>query len=164
MKRVCLLILFSVAGLSVVAGEEAEGTSAEVTPVEETPAEVTPVEETPAEVTPAEIQAMEKKILTVNDPAARLFYQANIYRAKGEMEKALQSLAKLTALHSHNERWVTRSELLSAMLYLEVGLPDAAEVTSRQVEFLNKGTDAAEQARRFLETIGQVEKQSEEVK
>ena len=142
MKRVCLLILFSVAGLSVVAGEEAE---------------VTPVE-----VTSAEIQAMEKKILMVGDPAARLFYQANIYRAKGEMELALQTLAKLTALHAHNKQWITRSELLSAMLYLEVGMPDAADVTIRQVEFLNEGTDAAETARQFLETIKDVKKQSEE--
>ena len=99
----------------------------------------------------------------VGDPAARLFYQANIHRAKGEVELALQSLAKLTALHAHNEEWVTRSELLSAMLYLEVGLPGAAEATSRQVEFLNEGTDAAEQARRFLETVVRVKKQSEEV-
>jgi len=143
MKRVCLLILFSVAGLSVVAGEEAE---------------VTPVE-----VTSAEIQAMEKRLKTVGDPAARLFFQANIYRAKGEYEQALQALAKLTALHSNNKEWITRSELLSAILYLEVGMPDAADVTARQVEFLNEGTEAAETARLFREKIKQVKEQSEEV-
>ena len=113
-------------------------------------------------VSPAEIAAMETRLETVADPAARLFFQANIYRAKGELEKALQTLAKLTALHANNKKWVTRSELLSAMLYLEVGMPDAAEVTIRQVEFLNKGTEAAETARQFLETIKDVKKQSEE--
>ena len=139
MKRICLLILLLAVGISVVTAEETNT------------------------VTSADIQAMERKIQMVGDPAARLFYQANIYRAKGEMEEALKSLAKLTALHAHNEEWITRSELLSAMLYLEVGLPEAAEATSRQVEFLNEGTDAAEQARRFLETAVQVKKQSEEV-
>ncbi len=115
------------------------------------------------DVTAAEIQAMEKRLETVFDPAARLFYQANIYRAKGELEQALQTLAKLTALHAHEKGWLIRSELLSAKLYLEVGMADAAEVTARQVEFLNEGTDAAKTAHQFRESIKQAEEQSEEV-
>ncbi|HKL20839.1 MAG TPA: hypothetical protein VJ904_03485, partial [Tichowtungia sp.] len=42
----------------------------------------------------AEINAMEERIKTVTDPAARLFFQANIYRAKGELERAHKTLAE----------------------------------------------------------------------
>lgn len=137
MRRVYLfLILFSVAGFSVAAEEE--GT-----------------------LTPAQIQAMEQRLATVTDPAARLFFQANIYRAKGELEQAIQTLAQLTVHHAHNKEWITRSELLSAKIYLDLGMPDAADVTARQVEFLNEGTEAAETARLFREKIKQVKEQSE---
>jgi cytochrome c-type biogenesis protein CcmH/NrfG len=108
-----------------------------------------------------QIQAMEQRLATVTDPAARLFFQANIYRAKGEQEKALQTLAQLNVLHAYDKRWITRSELLSAKLYMEVGMPDQADVTARQVEFLNEGTEAAETARLFREKIKQVKEKSE---
>ena len=109
----------------------------------------------------SQIQAMEQRVATITDPAARLFFQANIHRAKGEQEKALQALAQLNVLYAYDKRWITRSELLSAKLYLELGMPDQAEVTARQVEFLNEGTDAAEKARLFREKIKQVKEQSE---
>jgi hypothetical protein len=122
---------------------------------------VVAADEKSVEMTPAEIQAMEQQLETVTNPAARLFFQANIYRAKGEIEQALRTLAKLTALHAKEKEWLTRSELLTAKLYLEVGMPAAAEVTARQVEILNEGTDAAETARLFREKIKQVEGQPE---
>jgi hypothetical protein len=109
----------------------------------------------------SQIQAREQRIATINDPAARLFFQANIYRAKGELEQALQTLAQLNVHYAHDKRWISRSELLSAKLYLELGMPDQAEVTARQVEFLNEGTEAAETARLFREKIKQVKEQSE---
>jgi hypothetical protein len=108
-----------------------------------------------------QIQAMEQRLATINDPAARLFFQANIHRAKGELEQALQTLAQLNVHHAHDKRWISRSELLSAKLYLELGMPDQADVTARQVEFLNEGTEAAETARLFREKIKQMKEQSE---
>ena len=108
-----------------------------------------------------QIQVMEQRVATITDPAARLFFQANIHRAKGELEQALQALAELNVHHAHDKRWITRSELLSAKLYLELGMPDQAEVTARQVEFLNEGTEAAETARLFREKIKQVKEESE---
>ena len=108
-----------------------------------------------------QIQAMEQRVATITDPAARLFFQANIHRAKGELEQALQTLAQLNVHHAHDKRWIARSELLSAKLYLELGMPDQADVTARQVEFLNEGTDTAETARLFREKIKQVKEQSE---
>lgn len=113
-------------------------------------------------VTPAEIEAMEQRIKTVADPAARLFFQANIYRAKGDLEKALQTLAELIVHHDQDKRWIARSELLCARFYLEKGMPDAADVTARQVEALNKGTDEAAEAREIREKIKQMKEQSEQ--
>lgn len=137
MKKIGLfLILFSFAGISVA--EEGADT-----------------------LTPEQIEAMEQRMHSVTDPAARLFFQANIYRAKGEQEKALQTLAKLNVHHAHNKRWIARSEMLCAKLYLELGMLDAAEVTARQVEFLNEGTEVAETARLFREKIKQAKEQSE---
>lgn len=112
-------------------------------------------------VSEKQIQAMEQRVAIITDPAARLFFQANIHRAKGELEQALQTLAKLNVFYAYDKRWITRSELLSAKLYLELGMPDQAEVTARQVEFLNEGTEAAETARLFREKIKQLKEQSE---
>ena len=109
-----------------------------------------------------QIQAMEQRVSSITDPAARLFFQANIHRAKGELEQALQTLAQLNVHYAHDKRWISRSELLSAKLYLELGMPDQAEVTARQVEFLNEGTEAAETARLFREKIKQAKEQSEQ--
>ena len=109
----------------------------------------------------SQIQAMEQRVATISDPAARLFFEANIHRAKGELEQALQKLARLNVHHAHDKRWIARSEILSAKLYLELGMPDPAEVTARQVEFLNEGTEVAETARLFREKIKQVKTQSE---
>ncbi len=112
----------------------------------------------------AEINAMEERIKTVTDPAARLFFQANIYRAKGELERAHKTLAELIVKYDHDKRWVARSELLSARFYLDMGMLDAADVTARQVEFLNKGTAEAEEARRLRLRIKQMKEQSEKSK
>ncbi len=111
-------------------------------------------------VSESEIQAMEQRLATISDPAARLFFQANIHRAKGELEQALQTLAQLNVHHAHDPRWITRSELLSAKLYLDMGMTNQADVTARQVEFLNEGTEAAETARLFREKINQVNEKS----
>jgi len=113
-------------------------------------------------LSPEQIETMEKRVTQINDPAARLFFEANIHRAKGELETALQKLATLNVHHAHNKRWITRSELLTAKLYLEMGMPEQAEVTARQVEFLNQGTDAAETARLFREELMQRKEQSED--
>jgi hypothetical protein len=121
-------------------------------------ADVTPSNTAP--ITESEIQAMEQHLSTIYDPAARLFFKANIERAKGELEQAHQTLAQLIVHHPHDKRWISRSELLSAKLYFEVGMLEAADATARQVEFLNEGTDAAETARLFREKIKQAKEQS----
>jgi hypothetical protein len=136
MKKIgLLLIVLSIAGVS--SAEEADSMS------------------------PEEIAAMEKRIETIADPAARLFFEANIYRAKGELEEALRKLARLTTHYPHQKDWITRSELLSAKLYFDLGMTNAADVTARQVELIYEGTEAAETARLFREKIKQAKEQSE---
>lgn len=135
MKRICLiLILLSTAGLSLAEDQ----------------------------MSSAEIEAMKQRIKTVGDPAARLFFQANIYRAEGDLEKALQTLAELIVNYDYDKRWIARSELLTARFYLETGMFDAADVTARQIDFLYKGTDEAKDARRLREKIKQQKEESEQ--
>lgn len=109
----------------------------------------------------AQIQAMESHLSSIEDPAARLFFQAGIERAKGNPEKALRQLSHLIVLYAHQEQWLPKSEMLCAELYLEMGMLDAAEVTARQVQFLNKGTEAAEKARLLRVRIKQMKEESE---
>ncbi|WP_372794077.1 hypothetical protein [Pontiella sp.] len=143
MKRIDYILSIGLVGSMLAAAQTADTKPAEV------------------QLSAEQIQAMEKRVAQINDPAAKLFFQANIHRAKGETEEALKKLAELSVHHAHNKRWITRSELLSAKLYLELGMPEQAEVTARQVEFLNQGTDAAETARLFREELMQKKEQSE---
>ncbi len=92
------------------------------------------------------LEAMEQRIKTISDPVAKLFYKANMERAKGEPELALKTLAQLIVHHAHDEKWIARSELISAELYLELGLYDAADVTARQIQMIYEGTDVADKA------------------
>ena len=145
MNRMCLfLILFAAAGLSF----GSEQTAAAVTNEN-------------AGLSESQIQAMEHRLETITDPAARLFFKANIERAKGEPEQALQTLAKLIVHHAHNEKWIARSELMSAELYLELGMMDAADVTARQVQQLYAGTDVAKKAGALRSEIEKLKENAE---
>jgi hypothetical protein len=108
----------------------------------------------------AQIQAMKERLASLTNPAARLFFQANIYRAEGKPEQALQTLAELNALYAREERYIGRSELLSAQLYLELGMPDQADVTARQVQMFYEGTELAEDAGALREQIKQIKESS----
>ena len=109
----------------------------------------------------SKIQAMELRLVTITDPATKLFFQANIEREKGEPENALQILSKLIVHHASNEKWIARSELLSAELYLEMGMLDAADVTARQVQILHEGTDVAAKAGALRSKIEELKKEME---
>ena len=55
-------------------------------------------------LTAEQISAMEERVAAIRDPAAKLFFEANIHRAKGETEEALKKLAELSVHHAHNKR------------------------------------------------------------
>lgn len=107
-----------------------------------------------------QIQAMKERLSSLTNPAARLFFQANIYRAEGKTELALQTLAELNALYAREERYIGRSELLSAELYLELGMMDQADVTARQVQMFYEGTELAEKAGALRKQIKQIKESS----
>jgi len=94
----------------------------------------------------SQIQAAEQRLATITDPAAKLFFKTAVEWAKGEPEKALKTVSELIVHYAHDERWIARGELLSAVLYAELGMLEASDVTARQVQALYAGTDVAEAA------------------
>lgn len=105
--------------------------------------------------------AMEQRLATIKDPAAKLFFRANLEQLKGNPEQAIQTLSKLIIHHADSEKWIARSEMMSAELYLELGLVDAAEVTAQQVELLYEGTEFAEKAKALQTKIAQLKSADE---
>lgn len=109
-----------------------------------------------------QIFALEQRLVAIKDPVVKLFFEAKLEHMQGEPEQALQTLARLLLTYPRNTAWALRSELMSAEIYQELGLFEAADVTARQIEFMNPGTAAAEKARLFREKLKQVQEQSEE--
>lgn len=114
-----------------------------------------------ADLSPAQIQALEERLAGIRDPAARLFFQAGLEQTKGEPEQAIQTLSELIVNHAHNEKWIARAELLSAELYVELGMLDAADVTARQVQVLYEGTATAETATALRSKIEKLKEDAE---
>lgn len=136
MKTLLFLILFATASFSAASAAAGEK----------------------AGLTPGELQAMEQKLASIRNPAAKLFFKAGIERLQGRPEEAIKILADLIVHHAHEKKWIARSELMSAELYLELGMPDAADATARQVQIMYEGTDNAERARELrskIETLRQ---------
>lgn len=94
----------------------------------------------------AQVMAMEERLALIKDPATHLYFKASIERKKGDSEAAIRTLSELIVKFPREEKWIARSELLCANLYVELGLLDAAEVTLRQLEALYEGTTEAAKA------------------
>jgi hypothetical protein len=109
------------------------------------------------------ISAAEKLLPDIKNPAAKLYVQACIERAKGDANAAIQSVAKSIVLYYNDREWIAKSEMLSAELYLELGLLDAADVTAKQVQALYPETDVAKAADALCLKIMDVVKQSDKI-
>ncbi len=134
MNRMLLfLILFAVAGFSAVAEEGAT-------------APVDPVSAAMSALRAGEFQTAEMRLTEISNPAAKYFVQACIEQAKGDPHRAVQTVAQGIVEYPHDPDWIAKSELLSAVLYLELGMLDAADVTARQAQGFYAGTDIAEKA------------------
>ncbi|MBT8041675.1 MAG: hypothetical protein KJN67_03040 [Pontiella sp.] len=107
------------------------------------------------------LNAAEQRLATITDPAARLYFTAGTEWAKGEPEKALQTLSESIVHHAYDEKWIAKSELLSARLYVELGMLDAADVTARQVQALYEGSEVAEKATALRIEVEQLKKETE---
>jgi hypothetical protein len=112
----------------------------------------------PATVAPAADPIQAAKITS---PEEKLYVQACLERANGDPKRAIQTVAKVMALYSGKREWMARSELLSAELYLELGMPEAADVTARQVQNLYAGMDVAKKADALRSKIKKLKKGAE---
>jgi outer membrane protein assembly factor BamD (BamD/ComL family) len=93
-----------------------------------------------------QVQEAADLLSQISNPAARLCIQAAVQRAQGNLKEAVQTAAKAVALHSGERIWMARIELMIAELYLELGMPESAEVTARQVQVLYEGLGVEEDA------------------
>jgi len=108
-----------------------------------------------------DIPGAEKLLPEIKNPAAQIYVQACIERAKGDASAAIQTVAKGIVLYYNDQAWVAKSEMLSAALYVELGLLDEADVTAKQVQALYSGTDVVKEADALR---SQIEKLKETVK
>jgi outer membrane protein assembly factor BamD (BamD/ComL family) len=97
----------------------------------------------------------------ITSPAEKLYTQACMERAKGDPKSAIQTAVKVIALYSGEKEWLARSELLSAELYLELGMPEAADITARQIQNLYAGMDVAKKADVLRSKIKELKKEAE---
>jgi hypothetical protein len=93
-----------------------------------------------------QIQTAETLCSKITSPTAKLYVQARMEKAGGNSKRAIQTAAQVIALRSGEKEWLAQSELLIAQLYLELGLPDAADVTARQIQKLYAGMDVVKNA------------------
>ena len=93
---------------------------------------------------------------------AQHYKQACLLRDRGEFLAAIEEAGKGIALNPLEREWLAKSELLSAELYVKVGMLEAADVTARQIEVLYFGTDFETKAKALREKIKQLTEQSAE--
>jgi len=91
------------------------------------------------------------------EPAVAVHYKkACLLRDQGNFSAAIEEVAKGIALNPLEKDWLAKSELLSADLYVELGMLNSAKVTARQVEMLYPGTEFATGAKTLSEKIKQL--------
>ena len=124
-------------------------------------APVDPVEAALAGLDAGDVSAAQQHLGAIADPVAQLYIVARWEQAKGDAKRAIQTVARIISEYSHKEEWIAKSELLSAELYVELGLLDAAAVTVRHVQLLHGGTDEAKQAAELSVKIEELKKELE---
>lgn len=82
----------------------------------------------------------------ISNPAAKLFVQASVERARGETEQAIETMSRGIALYPNDPNWTAKSELMCAALYLELDMLDAAESTVRHMQLFHEGSAMADKA------------------
>jgi len=102
------------------------------------------------------------QLAEISNPPAKWFVQACIEKAKGDPKRAAETIAELIVLYPNDPDWTAKSELMSAVLYLELGMLDAADVTARQIQKIYEGTGIADRATALRSRIDQLKKETEE--
>lgn len=144
-RTVLFLTLFASAGLAFGANPSKKEAPAQTPAAVETPA-ADPVQAALDFVDAGNIDGAIEQYPAITNEAAKLFVQARIEQSRGASKKAIQTLSQLIVLDPGNTNWIERSDLLSAELYIQLGLLDAADVAARQAQTFYEGTAAAEKA------------------
>jgi len=146
MKRMFVfLILFAVSGLSAIAQE----TGGAAAPIAGAPVAVVPVDPVEAAfdaIRSGQFEIADVQLAEIRNPAAKLFVQASLEKAKGNLKHALETVTQGIVLYPNDSDWTGKSELMSSALYIELGMLDAADVTARQIQKLYEGTEVAVKA------------------
>ena len=108
-----------------------------------------------------EVQSMDQQLASISDPAAKLFFTARIERARGDLKKAIQTVAQVVTLHADKPDWLAKSELLCAELYVDLGMLDAADVTIQQIQQLYVGMDVEKQVDALRSKIEKLREETE---
>ena len=98
----------------------------------------------------------------ISNPAAKLYLQASLQRARQQPEAAIQTAVELIADHPNDMLWMPLTELLCAELYLDLGMTNSAEATARQTETFYAGTSIGKEAQVLRQNIKQLTEQPEE--
>lgn len=159
-RTVLFLMLFAAAGLAFGANPSKKEAPAETPAAVETPA-ADPAQTALSLINAGNIDGAIEQYPSITNEAARLFVQARIEQSRGAPKKAIQTLSKLIVLYPGNTNWIAQSDLLSAELYIQLGLLDAADVAARQAQTFYEGTAAAEKATALR---AQIEKLKEDAK
>jgi len=119
---------------------------------------VVTVQEGLVALTNQNVAAAEEAWAKLTHPAAKLYLKACIERAKKDPKAAIQTVVQVIALYSADEYWMAKSELLSAALYIELGLLEEAEATALHVQELYKEMDVITEADALRSQIEKLKK------
>lgn len=104
------------------------------------------IEHVTAAIDAGRLEAAREWIVQIQEPAARLYLEARIKQAAGDVQQALHHAASVVTFHHRDAPWAERAEWLCAKLYREAGMLDAAIAVARQMQGLYAGQDIAEEA------------------
>ncbi|WP_372809201.1 hypothetical protein [Pontiella sp.] len=108
-----------------------------------------------------DFEAADKVAEELESEAAKLYLKASIERAQKHPTLASKTVCEIIAAHGNDLEWMPQSELLSAHLYLDVGLTNSAVNTARQVKNIYAGTNIAGDAAKLFYQLGGEEKPAE---
>lgn len=75
------------------------------------------------------------------------YVKAISLQKQGDARGAIEQVAHCIVMNPSDQQLLARCELLSAVLYMDLGMTNAAAVTLRQVQFFYEGTEVAEKAK-----------------
>ncbi len=98
----------------------------------------------------------------INSAPGKLYLGACVERAKGLPKQAIQLITQLIAEYGNDLDWMPQAELLSAHLYVDMGMTNSAINTARQVKNIYAKSDVGNEAARFQEELVLAQQKAEE--